>query len=321
VADGPARARGAATPEEDGRGGVAPQAGPPAADAFDRDTAVRRLGRRDPSGSDASRASFAAEVSSDWRAGRGPHGGYLAAMLPRALTETVAEPARSPRSLTIHYARAPTPGLVSIDTVVERQGRSLCTLSARMEQDGRMMALVLAAFSVPWTAPEISELAMPEVEPPDAARQTSAALAEQVRSGRAPRFLRQLVVQPRIGGPPFSGSTAPMEVAAWLGLRDAARPLDALALALFSDALFSAPFPRLTELATSPTVELTIHFRTGHEGAGTDGPDTANLCFARFRSTLVHEGFFEEEGVIWSAGGTPLVQSRQLAILMPLEAR
>src|SRR5262249_51710707 len=109
VADGPARARGAATPEEDGRGSVAPQAGQPVADAFDRDTAVRRLGRRDPAGSDASRARFAAEVSSDWRAGRGPHGGYLAAMLLRALTETVAEPERSPRSLTIHYARAPTP--------------------------------------------------------------------------------------------------------------------------------------------------------------------------------------------------------------------
>ena len=117
------------------------------------------------------------------------------------------------------------------------------------------------------------------------------------------------------------GSTAPMEVAAWLGLRDAARPVDALALALFSDSLFSPPFVRLTELATSPTVELTIHFLTGHEGAGSERHDPANLCFARFRSALVHEGFFEEDGVIWSADGTPLVQSRQLAILMPLEAR
>ena len=318
MADGPARARGAATPEEDGRGSAAPQAGPPVASAFDRDTAVRRLGRRDPSGSDASRASFAAEVSSDWRAGRGPHGGYLAAMLLRALTETVAEPARSPRSLTIHYARAPRPGRVRIDTVIEREGRSLSTLSARMEQDGELMALVLAAFSVPWTAPEIAELAMPEVQPPDAARETSALLAEQVTRGQAPQFLRQLVVQPRMGGPPFSGSTAPMEVAAWLGLRDAARPIDQLALALFSDALFSPPFLRLTELATSPTVELTIHFRTGHEGAGGQDLGPGNLCLARFRSNLVHEGFFEEDGVIWSAGGTPLAQSRQLAILMPL---
>jgi acyl-CoA thioesterase len=318
VAEGPTRAGSAATPGEDGPGSVGPQAGTAAADTFERDTAVRRLHRSDSPVGGAGRASFAAEVSSDWRAGRGPHGGYLAAMLLRALTETVAEPARSPRSLTIHYARAPRPGPVRIDTVIEREGRSLSTLSARMEQDGELMALVLAAFSVPWTAPEIAELAMPEVEPPDAARETSAPLAEQVTRGRAPQFLRQLVVQPRMGGPPFSGSVAPMEVAAWLGLREAARPIDHLALALFSDALFSPPFIRLTELATSPTVELTIHFRTGHEGAGGQDPDSANLCLARFRSTLVHEGFFEEDGVIWSAGGTPLAQSRQLAILMPL---
>ena len=54
-------------------------------------------------------------------------------MLLRALIETVAEPARAPRSLTIHYARAPEPGPVSIHTVIERAGRSLSTLSARME--------------------------------------------------------------------------------------------------------------------------------------------------------------------------------------------
>jgi len=317
VAEGRAASRAGRTSVADGRGGERPAEGL-AANAFERDTAVRRLGGGDGAAADTRAVSFAAEVSSDWRAGRGPHGGYLAAMLLRALIEAVAEPARSPRSLTIHYARAPKPGPVSIDTVVERRGRSLSTLSARMEQDGELIALVLAAFSVAWTAPEIAELAMPGVEPPDAARETSARLREQVASGRTPQFLRQLVVQPRLGSLPFSGAGARMEVGAWLGLRDAARPVDALAIALFSDSLFSPPFVRLTEPATSPTVELTIHFRTGSDVAPNLGPDPANLCFARFRTGLVHEGFFEEDGVIWAPDGTPLAQSRQLAILMPL---
>ena len=38
----------------------------------------------------------------------------------------------------------------------------------------------------------------------------------------------------------------------------------------------------------------------------------------RFRTGVVREGFFEEDGVIWVADGTVLAQSRQLAILMPL---
>ena len=80
---------------------------------------------------------FAAEVSPDWRAGRGPHGGYLAAMLLRALIETVADPLRAPRSLTIHYARAPEPGPVTIATTIERAGRSLSTLRRAWSRTAR----------------------------------------------------------------------------------------------------------------------------------------------------------------------------------------
>jgi hypothetical protein len=31
---------------------------------------------------------------------------------------------------------------------------------------------------------------------------------------------------------------------------------------------------------------------------------------------VIHEGFFEEDGVIWDADGTVLGQSRQLALLI-----
>jgi hypothetical protein len=171
-------------------GGAHPAAGgAPIADArpaplskFDRDTAVWR------SGTDRSqhvqRTLFAAEVSPDWRAGRGPHGGYLAAMLLRALVESVADSERAPRSLTIHYARAPEPGPVQITTTIEREGRSLSTLSARMHQGEDLVALVLAAFSVPWGGPEISDIEMPPVDP-----QTPRAMASRWRS-TAPRISR-----------------------------------------------------------------------------------------------------------------------------------
>ena len=266
---------------------------------FDRDTAVALEEVSE------SERLFAAEVSSDWRAGRGPHGGYLAAILLRALIETIADPARSPRSLTIHYARAPKPGLVSIRTVLEREGRSLSTLSARLEQDGALIALVLAAFSVPWSAPELSDLPLPQVEPAEASRD-----AGTLRAHGAPPFTSHLVLQPRIGSFPFTGSEQPMEIGGWLGLAEP-RPIDALSLAFFSDALFSP--------ATSPTVDLTIHFRASLPRVTDRDPD--ELCFARFSTGLLHEGFFEEDGVIWALDGTVLAQSRQLAIMMPLTPR
>jgi len=138
VAERQAGAAAPHTPETQDTSGApaasdAPDARTPG--AFDRDTAVALERSSD------SEALFAAEVSSDWRAGRGPHGGYLAAMLLRALSEglastTAGRSAATPRSLTIHYLRAPDPGPVQIRVKLERAGRSLSTLSAQLEHNG-----------------------------------------------------------------------------------------------------------------------------------------------------------------------------------------
>ncbi len=275
---------------------------------FERDTAVSCVER------DAQAAVFDAAVADGWRAGRGPHGGYLAAMLLRALIETVDDGRRSPRSLTIHYARAPEPGPVVIRTAIERAGRSLSTLSARLEQDGRLMALVLSAFSVPWQAPEVDDLPLPDVEGPDPDRQAGTA----VRFG-APPFTRHLILQPRFRGAPLSGERRPMELGAWVGLAEP-RPLDALEVAFFTDALIPSPFFATGEPAAAPTIDLTIHFRVPLPRRAREGcPSEAHqLCYAQMSSRLLHEGFFEEDGVIWAADGTVLAQSRQLALLMPV---
>jgi acyl-CoA thioesterase len=267
---------------------------------FDRDTAVTRLDD----------GLFAATIAPGWRAGRGPHGGYLAAILLRALTATVDDPTRAPRSLTIHYASAPETGPVEIRTTVERQGRSLSTLSARMEQAGRTTALALAAFSVPWEAPGANELPMPDLAAPDAERRSTPKLFKG-----APEFTRQLVMQPRVGAIPFAGSGAPMKIGGWIGLPEH-RPVDALSLALFCDAWFPPSFIALEAPAISPTVDLTIHFR---QAISECDCDPVALCLSVFETRLLHDGLFEEDGVIWAQDGTVLAQSRQLGIIMPTD--
>jgi acyl-CoA thioesterase len=274
---------------------------------FDRDTAVSRL---EDGVASPSEAMFAATISPDWRAGRGPHGGYLAAIVLRALTLAVDDPGRTPRSLTIHYAAAPEPGPVQIRVKVERQGRSLSTLSVRLEQGGATMALALAAFSVPWEAPSASELPMPELAGPDAERRSTPKLFDG-----APRFTRQLVMQPRVGAVPFAGSGAPMRIGGWIGLPEP-RPVDPILLALFCDAWFPPSFIALDEPAVSPTVDLTIHFR---QSISESSCEASALCLSVFETRLLHDGLFEEDGVIWAADGTVLAQSRQLGIIMPTD--
>jgi acyl-CoA thioesterase len=272
---------------------------------FDRDTAVRILSREGPL------SSFAAEVAQGWRAGRGPHGGYLAAMILRALTVALDDPGRAPRSLTIHFLKAPEEGPVLIEVTVERGGRSLTSLSARMSQGGAPMALALSAFSVPWTGPEVNELAMPEVAPPDPERDPGTLIPLE----HGPVFARYITMQRRFGGLPFADRDQPLETGGWLGLVEP-RPLDALALAFFTDALIPTPFFRLSGPAPAPTIDITIHFRTALPRPSSDGTagDPHELVLARTTSQLIHEGFFEEDALIWGADGVLLAQSRQLAL-------
>jgi acyl-CoA thioesterase len=293
--DGAAAARDGAGADA----GFSPETGP---GPFDRDTAVEQIS------ADGPQRVFAATVADGWKAGRGPHGGYLAAMLMRTLIASVADAERAPRSMTTHFARAPEPGPVQITTTVERAGRSLSTLSARMEQEGKLIALVLSAFSRAWSGPEIAEEPIPDVPPPDAER-----VPGRMRVLGAPPFTQHIVLQPRLGGVPFSGGEEAMEIGGWVGLAEA-RPLDALAIAFYADALIPSPFTRTRGPAPAPTIDLTVHFRTALTPAR--GVGQHELCLVRMRASTIHEGFFEEDGTIWAEDGTLLAHSRQLAILL-----
>src|SRR2546422_11637946 len=104
---------------------------------FERDTSVREV----------EAGVFEGHVNRDWWIVFGPNGGFLAAMLVRAMGAAVDGHTRVARSLTIHYTAAPTEGPVRIRTTIERAGRALPTVTARMEQGGRLVAPPVRAFS------------------------------------------------------------------------------------------------------------------------------------------------------------------------------
>ena len=127
-----------------------------------------------------------------------------------------------------------------------------------MEQDGSLIALALAAFSVPWAAPGDRRAA----DARGRAARSGARLLGAAAQGRAALHPPHLVIQPRVGAVPFTGSEAADGDRRMARSALEPRPIDALSLAFFSDALFSPPFIRLTEPAVTPTIDLTIHFRT-----------------------------------------------------------
>lgn len=271
--------------------------GPPAGGgtAFDAATAVAAAGE----------GRWTAHVDGGWFAPAGPNGGYLASIVLRAMQAAVADPARHARSLTLHYLRAPTAGPVQVAVTVERAGRSLSTLSARMDQDGRPCVLALGAFAEAF--PTVADYAaqMPAAPPPEA-------ISPVPPMPGMPPIFERLETRPAIGPVPFSGGDEARS-GGWLRLAEP-RPADAVAVATYVDAWWPAPFTRLTTPVAAPTVDLTIHFRAALPLAHAD---PAAPILGLFTSRHSAEGFFEEDGELWSPDGVLLAQSRQLALLRP----
>ena len=109
---------------------------------FDRDTAVTPLAPAPALALAGEEGRYEACIDPSWWIARGPNGGYLAAIILRVCLHAVGDPTRSPRSLTVHYASAPREGPVELATTVERQGRSLTTVSARLSQQGNIVGVV-----------------------------------------------------------------------------------------------------------------------------------------------------------------------------------
>jgi acyl-CoA thioesterase len=251
--------------------------------------------------------AWAGTIGEEWWTPRGPLGGYVMAFGLRAMELAVGDPERSPRSATMHFLRAPGPGELTVKAAVEREGRSLSSASCRLEQEGKLVGLGLAAYSRSWEGPVLDDAPMPEVEAADRS------MPEAVRPNapEPPPFLGKMDMQHRFGEAPFSSAEHSL-TGGWLGLREE-RPIDTATIAILADAWFPAPWPRLRQLAAAPTIDLTIHFRVAL-------PLDGRLLLGRFDSKLVRDGFFDENGELWAPDGTLVAQSRQLGLLLGAQA-
>lgn len=263
---------------------------------FVRDTAVRL----------AEPNVYEGEITRAWWIVRGPNGGYIAALLTRAMEAAIGEPERTLRSLNVHYLRPPAEGPVRIHTQIERTGRGLSTISARMIQGDKLQALATAAFAKSRGGETMRHHVMPEVPPPEAC-----AARESVIPFHA-QFESRVAI-----GPTDFESSARSEKArggGWLRLAEP-QPLDGAALAAFTDAWPPAVFSAagLERFPTGvPTVDLTVHVRSGLPAEVPEG----EFVLVVFETRHIQDGFLEEDGQIWSRDGQLLAHSRQLAVAL-----
>ena len=260
---------------------------------FDTDTAVER----------ASADLYSAHIDPKWWVIRGPNGGYVAAILQRAMTDAVGDDSRPARSLTVHFIVPPDAGAIEVHTTVERQGRSLTSTSARLVQGDRLIATAVGAFSAGREAVEYSEAEMPDVPPPTD-------VPSRVIEG-APAHAQMFDWRPAIGAVPFEKGDAAI-TGGWFRLREP-QVADPVVLTSYADGWFPALFFRTREPIGVPTVDFTVHFRTGLPLPDAHPED---YYLVVFRAPLSHDGFVVEDGEIWSEDGQLVAQCRQLAAVL-----
>ncbi|MFE7389453.1 thioesterase family protein [Streptomyces sp. NPDC057582] len=263
---------------------------------FDRDTAVtlREEGVYD------------AELSAGWTIIHAVNGGYLLAMLGRALGEAL--PHSDPFSVSAHYLTASVPGPAVIRTEVVRTGRTLSTGQASLFQyaeDGteveRIRVLgtygdldsltddIRTSAKPPAIAP-IEQCFGPDDGP--APIPGSSAITERLSIKLDPSTVGWAV-----GAPSGKG-----EMRGWFGLADG-RDADPYSLLLTVDALPPTSF-ELGLKGWTPTIELTTHIRC----RPAPGPLRVSITTRNLAG-----GFLEEDADVWDSADRLVVQSRQLA--------
>lgn len=267
---------------------------------FDRDTAVAaRPGEP---------GAYDAGLSAGWTIIRAVNGGYLLAVVGRALRAALPHP--DPLTVTAHYLTASEPGPAVIRTETVRAGRSMSTGQASLFQrdaEGREVERirVIAAYGDLAALPDDVRTA---ARPPEMPSYEDCVGSDDAPEGGpvtgSTEILKRLDLRldPATAGWAVGAPSGAGDMRGWLGLADG-RDHDALSLLLAVDALPPTAFD-LGLAGWVPTLELTVHLRA----QPAPGPVRVALTTRNLAG-----GLLEEDAQVWDSKDRLVAQSRQLA--------
>lgn len=249
---------------------------------------------------------YRCDISRDYWIVAGPNGGYIGALLVNAAEDDLAEPDRQLAGMTVHYLRRPKEGPADLRVATLHHGRSIAYRRVELIQDDTVIAAGTGSWAVAMDGIEVGRWAPPPVPAPEDCPPMSA-----VRTTEPLPFHQQWDIR-TVDGIPFGqgGPDRDLEMTWWF--RPAVhRPLDGPLIFQVADALPPPIFLVAMPEGGAPTIDLSVHVRarladvTWNEG---------DWLLIRFSTRYGANGFVEEDGEIWTADGTLLAHSRQLAL-------
>jgi len=251
---------------------------------FEQDTAVTQL----------SEQRWQAELKRGWRIGSVPNGGYVLAVIARALQEAL--PHNDPLSINAFYMAPCALGLCEIVVEPLRSSRGTSFASASLYQNDELKVRVTAAYTVldrlngeTWLNSEMPQA--PAFESLADQRANLLEIHQRVDS----RLFKGAEVFTR-GEKPGTG-----EFLAWLAHIDGA-PIGSVDLCMFADIMPPPTFTLFGPYGWVPTIELTVQCRAVPEA----GP-----LLGRMRARHLTRGIVESDCDLWDSAGNLVALARQ----------
>lgn len=241
---------------------------------------------------------FRSRISERYNIGPIPNGGYVMTVALAAMLKKF--PGREPLTTTTHYLRPTAVGDIDVLVEIVKRGKRYDTAAARLVQNGKECARVLATFGsfddVPANAVNAVTGGPPSMAPVSDAVSIPAPDWFSIGKQLEERF------DPTTAGFLSGKGNGVAKITGYVRFFDG-RNADPLSLPLFCDAM-PPPIFQIVPNRWTPTLELTVHVRAR--------PATGWLRF-KFESRFIFGGLLEEDGEIWDEKNQLVAQSRQLS--------
>ena len=242
--------------------------------------------------------SWTGNLNENWNIGGIPNGGYLLAVVLRAMQEQAGS--KNLLSANAHYLRPGATGEeAKVESMILRKGSGISTSSGSLIQRETRSLQVLAAFGeFKKTAKDFPKIGIepPRIPPPENCEKRSP-------ENQGVELSIQKRVDVRVAE--MEDNSDRSELYGWIKFCDST-PVDSLGLALFSDAFPPSIFSKLGRVGWVPTVELTVQVRNiPKEG----------WIMGHFFTDDLQNGSMIETGRLWDSDGCLVAQSRQLALM------
>lgn len=232
-------------------------------------------------------------------------GGYAEALALSAMTDALGDPSQAPQSMTMHFLRPFVDGTFRAEVSVERTGRNMSNLTARLSSAGKLAGLVVASFATRREFNEFVALSPPDVAP-------IAGDEAPITTPLGVPTHEYFDMYPRFGS--FARGAGDAHVGGWVVPRSLG-PIDHSMIPVLADLWIPAAYHRWTDPSPAVSVDITTHFR-----AVLPRSDVArsSAVFVDLRTAGSIGGFVDEDVAIWSATGVLLAQSRQMRFVHAL---